>query len=135
MAPDIKQLALLLSRKWVEWGRFPGGAVAYIERQGSDALALELAKDPALHLAKICGIFTNPPEKIMVDAIKAVLGLSDPWLGGVAMILSTALLKACEQRRYFTQQQARTALGMAAIVTLGVLGIAGIASQFGKSDR
>lgn len=126
MVPDVEQLAKLLRRKWAEWEQVRGGAIAYIQQQGSDALGEELARDPDLHLARVCGIFTNPPEEIMADAVRAVLGLSNPLWGGVAMILSSALLKACEQRRYVTQQQAGQALGIGAVVTLGVLLLAGL---------
>lgn len=116
MAPDLEQLAKLLRRKWAEWEQVPGGAINYIQYRGSDALAEELAADPDLHLAKVCGIFTNPPEEAMADGVKAVLGLVNPLWGGVAMILSAALLKACEQRRYVTQKQAEVAVGVGAVV-------------------
>lgn len=82
MAPDLEQLAKLLHRKWAEWEQAPGGAINYVQHRGSDALAEELAADPALHLAKVCGIFTNPPEEAMADGVKAVLGLVNPLWGG-----------------------------------------------------
>lgn len=126
MVPDVEQLAKLIERKWAQWQQQPGGAIAYIEQHGSDVLAQELAQDPDLHLARVCGIFTNPPDEVMADAVKAVLGLSNPIWGGVAMILSTALLKACEARRHVTRKQAGQALGFGAVVTLGVLLLAGL---------
>ena len=124
--PDVNRLAQFLGRKWREWeAAWPGGAMAYIEAHGSDVLAAEFTNDPELNLASICGIFSNPPEEIMVDAVKSALGLSNPLLGGIVMILSSALLKACEQRRYLTRQQVNSAAGIGILVTLGLLIIVG----------
>ena len=122
MAIDQQRLEVILFRKFGEWNQYPlGGAVQYIRTSGVDGLTAELAQDPDLSLLHICGIFKNPEDDFVFDLVKSILGISDPFLGDVASTLTQALLKACEQKRYITHKQAKTAALIGTGVTLGTL--------------